>query len=187
MKRFKDRITLEIANLKEATALIIEKHYLHRGRTMAQLPYWVQLDGARVGVILFAYPRMSVPYQGYGPMELLELARMWIDPSFQEIRIQDSNEKEHTFPIASCAIGKALRRIQNDWQNKYLRLPSVRACVSWADDTYHEGIIYRAANFREVGKTGRRSLRTGRRSDGGRIKPHPDLLHQKTAFLYSLR
>jgi len=32
----KNRIDLEIANLQEATKVIVENHYLHRGRTMSQ-------------------------------------------------------------------------------------------------------------------------------------------------------
>ena len=71
----KNRIGLEIANLQEATKVIVENHYLHRGRTMGQIAYWVTLDGQRCGVLLLALPRLSVKFRGHGPINLVELAR----------------------------------------------------------------------------------------------------------------
>lgn len=64
--KLKNRVDLEIANLKEATALIVEKHYLHRGRTMAQLPYWILLDGRRVGVLLLPCPGCQPNFRAMG-------------------------------------------------------------------------------------------------------------------------
>jgi hypothetical protein len=157
--KLRDRLALDIANLKEATAVIVENHYLHRGRTMAQMPYWITLDGARAGVLLFALPRLSVRYQGYGPMNLIELARMWISPDVQGQRVKDSTGREHSLTIATCAIGMALRQIRHDWHGKYPHLPIIEACVSWADDEHHEGTVYRAANFEEIGKSGGRPTR----------------------------
>ena len=175
---------LNVADLKEATALIVEKHYLHRGRTMAQMPYWITLDGQRVGVLLFALPRLSVPYQGHGPMNLIELARMWIDPEAQGQRVTDSTGREHTLAIATCAIGIALRQIRQDWHGKYPHLPSIEACVSWADDEHHEGTIYRAANFEEVGKSGGSMHGNATRPNGGRDQLNQDYAHVKTAFIH---
>lgn len=180
----RNRISLQIANLKEATKVIVENHYLHRGRTMAQLPYWVVLDDKRVGVMLFAYPRMSAKFQGYGPMNLLELARMWIDPTVQGLTTTDRHGQEHTFSVVSCAVGKALRRVRQDWHVKYPNLPDVYAIVSWADTVHHEGTIYRAANFREVGRSGGALHGKARRPNGGRDQANPDYLHDKLAFLY---
>ena len=185
--KLRERLGLEIANLQEATALIIEKHYLHRGRTMAQMPYWITLDGKRVGVLLFALPRLSVQYQGHGPMNLIELARMWIDPDAQGQRVKDSNGREHTFALATCAIGMALRQIRQDWHGKYPHLPVIEACVSWADDEHHEGTVYRAANFEEVGKSGGSFHGNGRRPNGGRDQLNEDYQHIKTAFIHRYR
>ena len=175
--RLRSRLSLDVANLKEATAVIVKEHYLHRGRTMAQMPYWIALDGERVGVLLFSYPRLSVEYQGHQPMNLVELARMWVDPSVQGKSVTDSSGLSHTLPIASCAVGMALRRIRQDWHGKYPHLPLVEACVSWADDTHHEGVIYRASNFIETGKSGGSLPGKGR-------KNHLDYLHSKTAFIW---
>ncbi len=182
--KLRDRLGLAVANLKEATEVIVENHYLHRGRTMAQMPYWINLDGNRQGVLLFSLPRMSVEYHGYSPMCLIELARMWIDPSVQGQRVQDSNGQEHTLSIATCAIGMALRQIRQDWHGKYPHLPLIEACVSWADDVHHEGTIYRASNFEEVGKSGGCLHGNANRSNGGRDQLHDDYRHIKTAFMY---
>lgn len=182
--KLRDRLSLEIANLKEATEVIVKYHYLHRGRTMAQMPYWIMLDGERQGVLLFALPRLSVTYQGHGPMNLIELARMWINPEVQGRRIRDSGGQEHTLAIATCAIGASLRQIRQDWHGKYPHLPDIEACVSWADDVHHEGTVYRAANFREVGKSGGSFHGNARRPNGGRDQLNPDYRHLKTAFIF---
>ena len=185
--KLRDRLTLENADLKEATALIVAKHYLHRGRTMAQMPYWIEVDDVRVGVVLFALPRLSVPYQGYGPMNLIELARMWVAPEAQGHRVKDSNGAEHTLAIATCAIGMALRQIRQDWHGKYPHLPDIEACVSWADDEHHEGTVYRAANFEEVGKSGGSLHGNASRPNGGRDQLNQDYSHSKTAFIHRYR
>lgn len=182
--KLRDRVQIELANLKEATAMIVANHYLHRGRTMAQIAYWVTLDGERCGVLLFALPRMSATFRGYGPMNLVELARMWLDPAVQGERVIDSAGKEHTFAVGTCAVGKALRQIRQDWHGKYPHLPEIMASVSWADDVHHEGTIYRASNFREVGKSGGSLHGTAHRPNGGHDQLNPDYLHPKSAFLY---
>jgi len=178
------RVGLEIANLKQATAVIVAHHYLHRGRTMAQLPYWVTLDGIRIGVLLFSLPRMSVPFCHYVPMSLLELARMWLAPGVQGLVTVDSRGQNHAFAVASCAVGRALRQCRHDWQDRYPRLPAILAVVSWADREHHEGIIYRAANFREVGESGGSLHGAAYRKNGGHDQRNADYLHKKRAFLF---
>ncbi len=182
--KLRQRVGLDIADLKEATAAIVRNHYLHRGRTMAQIPYWVLLDGERVGVLLYSYPRMSATFQGYGPMDIVELARMWLDPAVQGMRLVDSQGREHAFAVATCAVGKSLRRIRQDWHGKYPHLPGVLAVVSWADEEHHEGTIYRAANFREVGRSGGTLHGNTYRRNGGHDQLNPDYLHMKRAFIF---
>ena len=180
----RSRIALEVANLKEATQVIVENHYLRRGRTMAQMSYWILLDGQRCGVLLFALPRLSVKFQGHGPMNLVELARLWIDPEVQGQTVTDSEGVQHTLSIASCAVGRSLRGIRQDWHGKYPHLPDIAACVSWADDVHHEGTIYRAANFSEIGKSGGSLHGSAHRRNGGHDQLNPDYLHTKTSFLF---
>ena len=69
------RLTIEIAPLKESNLVIIHHHYLHRSRTMSQLPFWICIDGIPVGALLYSLTRVNVPIDGIEPMKLLELAR----------------------------------------------------------------------------------------------------------------
>lgn len=183
-RKLRARIQLSIADLKEATEVIVKNHYLHRGRTMGQIAYWILVDDIRAGVLLYAYPRLSVVFKGYHPMSMLELARMWLNPLVQGIRVVDSEGKEHAFAVATCAVGKSLRQIRRDWYGKYPHLPPVEAIVSWADEEHHEGTIYRAANFKLVGRSGGSLHGSRLRSNGGHDQLNLDYLHMKKAFLY---
>ena len=184
------KVELEIAVLSEATQVIVENHYLKRRRTMAQIAYWINYQQARVGVLLFALPRMSVrtdKFNNWSPMEIIELARLWIDPSIQERKVMDSNFRVHSLPIASMAIGSALKRISDDWSSKYPHLPVIKGCVAWSDDVFHQGTIYRASNFKLVGKSGGSLHGQRQRTNGGRDKMHNDYKNPKSAFLYEFR
>lgn len=75
------------------------------------------------------------------------------------------------------------QRAAKDWALKYPRLPNIRAIVSWADDVHHEGTIYRAANFTELGKSGGAQHGAARRRNGGNDKLNPDYLHPKTLYM----
>jgi hypothetical protein len=178
------RVSIKVADLKQATRIIIYYHYLHRGRTMAQLPYWVLVDDIPVGVILYSLPRLSVPIFGIPPMNAVELARMWLSPDVQGKIIKDSNGRSHALSVASCAVGQSLKRIQKDWYAKYPKLPDVLAVVSWADNVHHEGVIYKACNFIEKGTSGGSTHGNRARPNGGRDQLNPDYIHTKTAFLY---
>lgn len=178
-------IGLEDAPLGEATNMIVQNHYLRRGRTMAQLPYWITFDGVRCGVLLFALPRMSSrspKFDGHSPMQLIELARLWIDPAVQLRSVLDRAGKEHSLPIASRAIGLALRRVRQDWIGKYPHLPEPKAVVAWSDTTRHTGTIYKACNFRHVGTSGGVGHRNNRRPNGGSDQLRADYLHVKDAY-----
>jgi hypothetical protein len=182
--RLRGRVALRRAVLKEATEVIVANHYLHRGRTMAQLPYWIELDGHRSGVMLFALPRLSVQYHGYHPMQLLELARLWISPETQRQRVAATDGTMHANAVAGCAVGAALRQVRADWRQKYPNLPEPLACVAWADLTRHRGTVYRATNFEMVGIGG--GKRPGRwfRPTGGTHLDHTDYRNPKATFLF---
>jgi len=178
------RVTLAIADLKQATRIIVYYHYLHRGRTMAQLPYWILLDDVPVGVILYSLPRLSVPLDGVAPMNILELARIWISPDVQGIQTIGSDGRKHSFSVATCAVGRSLRSVRQDWYGKYSHMPNIHAVVSWADTVHHEGTIYRAANFVESGISGGSMHGNRVRKGGGRDQWNADYAHVKTRFLY---
>ena len=178
------RLSLRLANLKESSLIIIHHHYLHRTRTMSQLSYWICIDDIPVGVLLYSMPRVNVPIDGIEPMKLLELARLWIHPSVQNLSYEDRNGKSHSLSVASCAMGKSLRRIKKDWYMKYPNLPKIDAVISWSDDKRHKGTIYKSSDFKVTGKSGGNSHGAGKRKDSGNYLPHKDFKNVKTRFLY---
>ena len=192
------RLTLEVAETKEATRIVVVYHYLHRGRTMAQLHYWILIDGIKVGVISFAYPRLSSDINGIRPMNILELARLWISPDVQDKKFKHSTKNNHhAVSVASCAIGKALKRIQLDWYKKYFLAKGgiggkdveVFAVVSWADNMHHEGIVYKASNFREEKKDSGGKFHGKRKKRDGTydLTNHADYLNEKTMYWYPFK
>ena len=178
------RLTLKIADLKDSNLIIIHHHYLHRSRTMGQLPYWICIDEIPVGVISYSLPRISNQVDGIEPMNLLELARLWINPSVQNLSYEDRNGKSHSLSVASCAMGKSIKRVKTDWYMKYPNLPKIDAVISWSDDKRHKGTIYKSSNFKVSGKSGGNSHGNGKRKDSGNYIPHKDFKHIKTRFLY---
>jgi hypothetical protein len=181
------RIDLIVADLKEATRIIIWHHYLHRGRTMGQLPYWIIMDSHPVGVLLYSLPRLSVPVDGVEPMNILELARMWIHPGVQGHSLIDSTGRSHSVSIASAAIGSSLRKVRQDWYWKYPKLPDIKAVVSWADTEHHEGTIYLASNFKQSGTSGGSMHGSRVRRNGGSDQLNEDYLHIKSRFMYKFK
>lgn len=181
----RSRVSLRVAPLAEANQVFVEHHYLHRGRTMAQLAYWIEVDGCRAGALLFALPRLSTAFHGHHPMAILELARLWLDPAVQDVWVRDHRGRPHNLPVASCAIGQSLRRVRQDWAGKYPHLPAIEACVAWSDRYLHEGTIYRATNFTYVGRTRGSQPGRGRRRSGGTHLPHTDYRREKEAYLFT--
>ena len=173
--RVRHRITVERAELGELTGVIRRCHYLRRGRTMAQIGYWILVDGERAGAILYALPRWSVAPDGSSPMDWLELARLWIAPAWQARTVTDREGRTHTLPVASCALARTLRRVRADWAAAYPRFAPVRAVVSWSDDTRFAGTVYLASGFARDGRTVGKPPRNRAR--------HSDYSHSKTRWV----
>ena len=54
--------------------------------------------------------------------------------------------------VASCAMGKSIKRVKTDWYMKYPNLPKIDAIISWSDDKRHKGTIYKSSNFQSYWK-----------------------------------
>ena len=56
--------------------------------------------------------------------------------------------------------------------------------VSWADNTHHEGIVYKASNFKELKRDSGGSFHGKRKKRDGSydLTNHADYLNQKTMF-----
>ena len=79
---------------------------------MSQLSYWIRIDEIQVGVISYSLPRIRNQVDGIQPMNLLELARLWIHPSVQNLNYEHRNGKSHSLSIASCATGKSMKELK---------------------------------------------------------------------------
>jgi len=193
----------------DANAYVTERHYLKRGRTMAQLAYWLlwaddvdadalqDLPAVRAapperwtvgghpidGIVHFALPRVSHRLYGYHPMQVLELARLYLEPD-----VDGANPTMRAGQATRRGSDQAIR----DWPDRYPQLPEPRAVVSWADATRHTGAIYRGAGFIELGLTrgtltpsaeSSEVVQTGEEGAGRSTIRHADLGHAKYAFI----
>ena len=154
------RIKLKIASKGWLNQMATEYHYMHRPVHHRASPFgWsvlfdgaqYQPDGAPSGFIIFAsvhftklkgefgYPGLPTKWQ------VLSLSRLWLHDS-----LPHNSE--------TCVIAKALKLVQRRWLEVHPpRFPNqpyhIRKIISYADTRYHQGTIYKAANFRQAGRT----------------------------------
>jgi hypothetical protein len=169
----RQRISLVESGRGVLNALAVEYHYMHRPVHPRACPFgWlVEFDGALArsdgwpcGFIVFAsihFTRLRGEF-GYSGLptkwQVLSLARLWLH--------DDLPRNSETVVIA-----KALRLVDQRWQVVHPpRFPDqpYRICkvVSYADTRFHQGTIYRAANFREVRRTVSQKRRHNSRGPG---------------------
>ena len=154
------------AGLRWAQERATYNHYLRRpvDSRCSVLSYLVLLDGERVGCLIFGRPQAQCCYDGlltYGSREdvrigralfdrweIVNLARVWLDSSIQ------AGGSAYVPNAASCAIGRALRRVVVDYPAQFppcfLDEPwQLRMCLSYCDTRVpgHHGTIYKAAGF----------------------------------------
>lgn len=150
-----------------------EYHYMRRPIHLRSCPFgWgvtfdgelYQPDGNPSGFIIFAsvhYTRLGGEF-GYPGLptkwQVLSLARLWL---------HDALPKNSE----TCTIGKAMKLVQRRWLEvhppRFLDEPyHIEKIISYADTRYHTGTIYRAANFRESGRTISRKRHKNSRGPG---------------------
>ena len=167
------RVELQLCDLRDVRGILEHRHYLGRTRTGRQLNYLVLIDGIVDGAITYAYPFTMTPIANIPIDEVLEFARLWLRSNIPN--------------SASCAIGKSLRRIKNDWMTSYPDSKEPRLVVSWSDTTRHKGTIYKAANFRLDGSAKVRPRRhLGSVADWATRKQNADAYHIKERWVYWL-
>ena len=117
---------------REASRLVIEKHYLHRRPPISHAFGCYEEGGQAIGVVTYGVPasrhlqKSACPSQ---PDLVLELNRLWLDD---------------TLP----------RNSESWFLSRTLRALPPRIVVSYADTLFgHYGYVYRAANFRYAGWT----------------------------------
>lgn len=174
-------ITLQLANdadLIWAQSKVSACHYLHTpvDSRCSVLGYIVMHDGERAGCLLFGRPESTRCYQGdltYGSQadiasgrarfdrwEIVNLARVWFDPSSQGISGRAWGAKW----LGTWAISQALKRVIVDYLQEYppcyIDEPwRLRVCLSYCDTRIHSGSLYKAAGFR-LARTNEQGIQT---------------------------
>lgn len=168
MGKLPDRIKLVPRPRAWLNRMAEEHHYMHRPIHTRACPFgWgvsfdgeqVRPDGRPAGFIIFAsihftklggefgYPGLPTKWQ------VLSLARLWLH--------DDLPRNSETVVIAKTLRQKGherLARVQRRWLRVHPPIHPDRPyhilkIISYADTRYHEGTIYRAANFRLSGRT----------------------------------
>jgi len=169
----RQRVQVEIITVAQARYALETFHYLHRVRTGRQINYGVLIDGVVDGVITYAYPMMSAGINGVPSDELLEFARLYLHSNIP-----------HT---ATCAIGKTIKRVRQDWMRLYPDAKTPRLVVSWSDTEYHKGTIYKAANFQWLKSSAAHSWKNEQRKNTyGKRRCYPEASHVKDCWIYQL-
>ena len=162
----RNRVELIAIDFESARYMLTNFHYLKRARTGRQINYAVLFDNVVEGVITYARPFTTTKIEGIEIDRCLEFARLYL-----------VNNRAH---VASCSIGKSLKRICKDWMLCYPESKVPVLVVSWSDRELHKGTIYKAANFIYSGSSRPRPHRTGR------WKNYPDYFHSKDRWVYWL-
>lgn len=129
-------IICDRCDAKQAAKFLIRYHYARYGRP-ATVIYSATLNGDIIAVIKFAPPvRQTISKSlDIDNSELLELDRFCIHPSY------------HKKNFASYLMSIAIKRIS-------VEFPHIKKLVSYADPVAgHIGTIYKASNWKEIGKT----------------------------------
>ena len=148
-----------------AQAMVKEHHYLHAKVDQRCTPfaYVVELNGERVGCLIFGRPEATRCYAGkftygsfddvqagrakYDRWEVLNLARVWLDP-----RIQQGGEM-YIPKAASTVIKMALEMVGFNYLEAHppvdCRYPyQIRCVLSYCDTRIHSGYVYMVSRFK---------------------------------------
>lgn len=159
-KSLRNRIALVECPRSQLNQMATEYHYMHRPVHPKSVPFGWRVtfdgdetlpDGLPCGFIMFAsihFTKLAGVF-GYAGLptkwQVLSLSRLWLHDSLPR------NSE-------TVVIAKALRMVQRRWLEvhppRFLSEPyHVRVIISYADTRFHSGVIYRAANFHEDGRT----------------------------------
>jgi hypothetical protein len=156
----RQRIELVEKSGKWLNDMATEHHYMHRPIHQRAVPFgWgVMFDGELYqedkkpsGFIVFASIHFTQLKDEFGKpglptkWQVLSLSRLWLHDNLPR------NSE-------TCVIAKALKLVQKRWLEvhppRHVEQPyHIVKIISYADTRFHQGIIYRAANFRESGRT----------------------------------
>jgi len=167
------RINLRVMDRKWLNDMATAHHYMHRGVHQRACPFgWAiefdgelyHQDGRPNGFIIFAsihYTKLrgEFGYEGLPTKwQVLSLSRLWLH--------DDLPHNSETTVIA-----KAMKQVQRRWLEVHPPVMwdqpyQIRKIISYSDTRYHQGTIYKAANFRQVGRTVSQKRHTNTRGEG---------------------
>lgn len=148
-----------------AQAIVTNHHYLHSpvDQRCRPLAYLVDLHGERVGCLIFGRPQATRCYVGkltygsiedvksrraqYDRWEILNLARVWLDPRIQK------DGPDYVHHAASTVIRRAMNMVGYDYLLAYPPVDcaypyQIRVIMSYCDTRKHNGWIYLASRFK---------------------------------------
>jgi hypothetical protein len=151
-------LTVEPITYSNAYELVNAFHYLGSKRFMGQYVFGLIQDITVIGAVV--YSPLSVPNSATSAFglprgnypDLLEMSRLVLEPKL--------NGKNY----GSMLVGRSLR---------LLKQQGIRAVISYADSSRHNGAIYQACNFGYYGLTASKSdffLADGTQISRGKVK-----------------
>jgi len=164
------------SELKEFKSIIDQYHYLGFSGTVGEnMKYAIRsASGKLLALLLFGSAAWSCHDR--------DVHIGWDKERRREaLYLISNNHRFLVFPwvyvpcLASHILSIIVRRISNDWQDKYGH--GLLAIETFVDNSRFRAVCYRAANFKRLGKT------TGRGRDGGH---HNAILPEKDIYIYPL-
>ena len=156
----KSEYSIKIITKEKCSNILLKWHYLKdisKG-FKSGFNYGLFKNKDLVGVCIFTgFPVPELVSGMYGlerndQKGFYELSRLCLDPTVQK--------DEHN--LASWFVSKAIKQINKD--------VTVRSILSYADDDYHKGIVYKACNFLYYGLTTKKKDFWILQDDGSYIK-----------------
>jgi len=133
----RSEVYIESCSNKEADDVFLKHYWMRRIRRSRRLSYSVFYLGEKVAWIQIADPfgtKLTKPLQVFDLQDVVELCRGYF--------IDDAPSN-----IESCAIGKILRVLPNDWFRRWGIMKKI-AIVYQDVDARQRGIVYRALGFK---------------------------------------
>jgi hypothetical protein len=147
---------IERVTKKELEPLLLTYHYLkdesktfksHYNYGLFKYPEWecpLNIGGCLGGTVFTSLPVPEIAVGAFGlgrdqQEGLYELSRLCIHPDIQK----------EEYNITSWFVSKCIKRFRKD--------ANVSAILSYADSSRHDGVIYRACNFKYYGLTQKKS------------------------------
>ena len=136
----------------EFDRLLQEEHYLHASDLAGQtLRYVAEVDGQWVALLTFSAAALHLKARdkwiGWSPRQRARRLAFVVNNS----RFLILPERQRYPNLASRVLGLTLRRLSEDWQERWGH--PVLVVESFVDETQYRGTCYRACGFAAVGPT----------------------------------